>query len=73
MNLKNIEVRIDFALRNSDTWEEFRERCVDAFLFYGEQELGIDQGASAEEFMANDYDSDLKKIWNSKGDNNERI
>ena len=57
LSLDCIDVKIDFALRNSDTWEEFRELCVDAFLIYGE-ENGIASGTSAEIFMANDYDSE---------------
>ena len=51
IKLDDIGVRIDFALRNSDTFQEFREICVDAFLNYGEVELGINQGTSAEIFM----------------------
>jgi len=63
ITLDNIDVKIDFALRNSETWTEFRELCVDAFLIYGEEQ-GISSGTSAEIFMANDYDSDLLELWN---------
>jgi|TARA_R100001510_G_C7635214_1_gene193491 hypothetical protein len=68
IKLDDIGVRIDFALRNSDTFQEFREICVDAFLNYGEVELGINQGTSAEIFMANDYDSELLELWNRNCD-----
>ena len=68
IKLDDIGVRIDFALRNSDTFQEFREICVDAFLNYGEVELGINQGTSAEIFIPNDYDSELLELWNRNCD-----
>ena len=67
--LDDIDVKIDFHLRNSDCVEEFLKNCISSFLSYGESEKNLPRIVCEGIMIERDYESDLLELWS---ENNER-
>ena len=61
--LDDIDVKIDFHLRNSDCVEEFLKNCILSFLSHGESEKNLPRIVCEGIMIERDYESDLLELW----------